>query len=49
MFAMQNMMNTYYSHDLMMDTIDTVTDKRLQALRKIERDKARMAKLTTNG
>ena len=31
-------------HDLMMDNIDEVTDVRLTALKKIEKDKARVAK-----
>jgi NDP-sugar pyrophosphorylase family protein len=31
-------------HDLMMDNIDEVTDVRLKALKKIEKEKARVAK-----
>ena len=31
-------------HDLMMDNIDEVTDKRIQALKEIEKDKARVAR-----
>jgi len=31
-------------HDLIMDNIDEVTDKRIMALKKIEKDKARVAK-----
>ena len=31
-------------HDLMMDNIDEVSDKRLQALKKIEKDKLRVAR-----
>ena len=34
-------------HNLMMDNVDEVTDKRLQALKKIEKDKLRVAELTT--
>ena len=34
-------------HNLMMDIVDEVTDKRLQALKKIEKDKVRVAELTT--
>jgi hypothetical protein len=33
----QNELSTVDYHDLMMDTIDEVTDKRLQALKEIER------------
>ena len=35
-------------HNLMMDNVDhEVTDKRLQALKNIEKDKLRVAELTT--
>ena len=32
-------------HDLMMDNIDEVSDKRLQALKEIEKDKLRLARV----
>jgi tRNA A37 threonylcarbamoyladenosine dehydratase len=38
-FARQNDLNVSDYHDLMMDNIDEVTDKRLMALREIEKDK----------
>ena len=31
-------------HDMMMDNVDEVTDKRLKALKEMEKDKARVAK-----
>ena len=31
-------------HDLMMDNVDEVTDKKLKALKEMEKDKARVAK-----
>jgi transposase InsO family protein len=37
--AKQNKLSTVDYHDLMMDNIDEVTDKRLQALKEIENDK----------
>jgi hypothetical protein len=43
-WAKQNELSTIDYHDLMMDNIDEVTDKRLQALKKIEKDKIRVAR-----
>jgi hypothetical protein len=40
----QNGLSTVDYHDLMMDNIDEVTDKRLQALKEIEKDKIRVVK-----
>jgi hypothetical protein len=37
--AKQNELSAINYHDSMMDNIDEVTDKRLQALKKIEKDK----------
>jgi hypothetical protein len=37
--AKQNEFSTVDYHDLMMDNIDEVIDKRLQALKEIEKDK----------
>jgi dihydroneopterin aldolase len=37
--AKQNELSTIDYHDAMMDTIDEVTDKRLQALKEIDKDK----------
>jgi hypothetical protein len=37
--AKQNELPTVDYHDLMMDNIDEVIDKRLQALKEIEKDK----------
>jgi hypothetical protein len=37
--AKQNELSTVDYHDLMMDNIDEVTDKRLQALKEIEKEK----------
>ena len=42
--AKQNNLSTIDYHDLMMDNIDEVTDKRLKALKKIEKDKLRVAR-----
>jgi hypothetical protein len=42
--AKQNDISVIVYHDLMMDNIDEVTDVRLKALKKIEKDKARVAK-----
>jgi hypothetical protein len=42
--AKQNKLSTVDYHDLMMDNIDEVTDKRLQALKEIENDKIRVAR-----
>ena len=41
--AKQNDLSTVDYHDLMMDNIDEVTDKRLRALKEIEKDKLRVA------
>jgi hypothetical protein len=40
----QNDLSAIDYHDLMMDNIDEVTDKRLNALKKIEKDKFRVAR-----
>jgi hypothetical protein len=37
--AKQNELSTVDYHDSMMDNIDEVTDKKLQALKEIEKDK----------
>jgi hypothetical protein len=42
--AKQNELSAVDYHDLMMDNIDEVTDKRLQALKEIEKDKIRVAR-----
>jgi hypothetical protein len=42
--AKQNDLSAIMYHDLMMDNIDEVTDVRLKALKKIEKDKARVAR-----
>jgi hypothetical protein len=42
--AKQNVLSAVDYHDLMMDNIDEVTDKRLQALKEIEKDKIRVAR-----
>ena len=42
--ANQNDLSPVVYHDMMMDNIDEVTDKRLKALKEIEKDKARVAK-----
>jgi hypothetical protein len=42
--AKQNELSAVDYHDLMMDNIDEVTDKRLQTLKKIEKDKIRVAR-----
>jgi hypothetical protein len=42
--AKQNDISVIVYHDLMMDNIDEVTDVRLKALKKIEKDKARVAR-----
>ena len=42
--AKQNDLSAVDYHDLMMDDIDKVSDKRLQALKKIEKDKFRVAR-----
>ena len=41
--AKQNDLSAVDYHDLMMDNIDEVTDKRLRALKEIEKDKLRVA------
>jgi hypothetical protein len=41
--AKQNELSTVDYHDLMMNIINEVTDKRLQALKEIEKDKIRVA------
>jgi hypothetical protein len=41
----QNDLSAVVYHDLMMDNIDEVTDVRLKALKKIEKDKARVVKV----
>ena len=43
-FAKQNDLNIGEYHDLMMDNIDEVTDKRLLALKEIDKDKLTVAK-----
>jgi len=45
--AKQNGLSAVDFHNLMMDNIDEVADKRLEALRAIERDKLRVAKAYT--
>ena len=42
--AKQNDLSAVDYHDLMMDNIDEVTDKRLKALKEIEKDKIRVAR-----
>jgi thymidylate synthase ThyX len=42
--AKQNDISVVDYHDLMMDNIDEVSDKRLQSLKKIEEDMLRMAR-----
>ena len=42
--AKQNDISAVDYHDLMMDNIDEVTDKRLKALKEIEKDKLRVAR-----
>jgi hypothetical protein len=42
--AKQNELSTIDYHDLMMDNIDEVADKRLQALKEIEKDKIRVVR-----
>jgi hypothetical protein len=42
--AKQNELSAIDYHNLMMDNIDEVTDKRLQALKEIEKDKIRVAR-----
>ena len=42
--AKQNGLSAVDYHDLMMDNIDEVSDKRLQALKEIKKDKLRVAR-----
>jgi hypothetical protein len=42
--AKQNDLSVVMYHNLMMDNIDEVTDKRLKALKEIEKDRAHVAK-----
>ena len=42
--AKQNDHSAVDYHDMMMDNIDEVTDKRLKALKEIEKDKLRVAR-----
>ena len=42
--AKQNDLSVVDYHDLMIDNIDEVSDKQLQALREIEKDKLRVAR-----
>jgi hypothetical protein len=42
--AKQNALDAIVYHNLMMDNIDEITDKRMRALMKIEKDKARVAR-----
>jgi hypothetical protein len=42
--AKQNDLSAIMYHGMMMDIIDEVTDKRLKALKEIEKDKACVAK-----
>jgi hypothetical protein len=44
-FAKQNDLSAIVYHDLMMDNIDEVTNVRLKALKEIEKDKARVARV----
>lgn len=41
--AKQNDLSIIMHHNMMMDNIDDVTNKRMQALKDIERDKARVS------
>jgi hypothetical protein len=42
--AKQNDLDTVVYHNLMMDNIDEIIDKRMRALKEIEKDKARVAR-----
>jgi hypothetical protein len=42
--AKQNDLDAVVYHNLMMDNIDEITDKRMRALKEIEKDKARVAR-----
>ena len=41
----QNDLSAVDYHDMMMDNIDEITDKRLKALKEIEKDKLRVARV----
>jgi dihydroneopterin aldolase len=43
--AKQNDLDAIVYHNLMMDTIDEITDKRMRALKEIEKDKAKVARV----
>ena len=47
-FAKQNDLSTVDYHDMVMDNIDEVTDKRLRTLKEIEKDKTRVARAYNN-
>jgi hypothetical protein len=42
--AKQNDLSAVMYHDFMMNNVDEVTDKRMQALKEIEKDKPRVAR-----
>jgi hypothetical protein len=42
--AKQNDLDAVVYHNLMMDNIDEITDKRMRALKEIEKDKARVVR-----
>jgi hypothetical protein len=42
--AKQNDLDTVVYHNLMMDNIDEITDKRMRVLKDIEKNKARVAR-----
>ena len=46
--AKQNELSAIDYHDLMMDNIDEVSDKKLQALKEIEKDKLWVARAYKN-
>ena len=46
--AKQNDLSAVDYHDMMMDNIDEITDKRLKALKEIEKDKLRVARAYNN-
>jgi hypothetical protein len=43
--AKQNDLDAIVYHNLMMDNIDVITDKRMRALKEIEKDKTRVARV----
>jgi pyridoxine 5'-phosphate synthase PdxJ len=45
--AKQNDLSVVIYHDLMMDNVNEVVDKRLPALKEMEKDKAQVAKAIT--